>query len=274
MWIVALVILGAGCDRTAELAQKDRSTQPAGKLVTTNSESADRAALVWLEKSAAAYARVTSYEDSGRVVLSYKFDGKPTQDIAPLALAYESPNRLGMRAYQVQAGPTQNRFRLKVESKANAASTPVSSLSKQVISRELPKQLTMPWLLADRIAVEHWAAGLAGSPPQIELLLGQEPFRALLDGATSVTLDGQGTESGQTYQIVKVMRGPARYRLWISATTSLLRRIELPTATLPPTMLADSHVSDIRLSIELDDPRLGTRIDWSKWKFLFSRLIN
>lgn len=251
----------AGCDRTAELAEKARAPQRVGKLVTTNTESVDRAAVTWLEKCAAAYARVTSYEDAGRVVLSYKFDGKATQDIAPLALAYESPNRIGMKAYQVQAGSSPNRLRMKTESKSNQ--TP---LSKQVISRELPKQLTMAWLLADPLAVEHWAAGLAGSPPQMELLLGDQPFRALLDGATEVALDGQGTEGGQSYQIVKIMRGQARYRLWISATTSLLRRLELPTATLPTAMLSDNHISDIRLSIELDDPRVGTRIDWSKWE--------
>ena len=256
-----------GCDRTAELADKDRAPARVGQLVRTSSESVDRTALAWLEKSAAAYARVTSYEDAARVVMSYKVDGKPTQDVAPLAVAYESPNRLGMKAYQVLAGTTQNRFRLRAESQRSA--TP---LSKQVISRELPKQLNMPWLLADSIAALHWSAGLAGSPPQLELLLGDQPFRALLDGASEVALDGQGTDGGQSYQIVKVMRGQAKYRLWISATTSLLRRIELPTATLPPAMLADTHIADIRLSIELDDPRIGARIDWSKWEVPVSPL--
>ena len=256
-----------GCDRTAELADKDRAPPRVGQLVTTSSESVDRTALAWLEKSAAAYARVTSYEDAARIVMSYKVDGKPTQDVAPLAVAYESPNRLGMKAYQVLAGTTQNRFRLRAASKSSA--TP---LSQQVISRELPKQLNMPWLLADSIAALHWSAGLAGSPPQLELLLGEQPFRALLEGASEVGLDGQGTDGGQSYQIVKVMRGQAKYRMWISATTSLLRRIELPTATLPPAMLADTHITDIRLSIELDDPRVGARIDWSKWEVPVSPL--
>ncbi len=264
-WALALGLFAlgtlVGCDRTAELAQKDRDPQRVGKLTVTHSESVDRTALSWLEKSAAAYARVTSYADSGRVVMSYQFEGKPIQDVAPLAVAYESPNRLGMKAYQVVASSSQSRFRLKI--RGDASPTP---LSKQVVSRELPKQLSMPWLLADSIAVEYWAAGLAGSPPQLELLFGDQPFRALLDGASAVRLDGQGTEGGQSYQIVKIMRGPAMYRLWISASTSLLRRIELPTASLPPAMLADKRITDVRLSIELDDPRVGGRVDWTKWE--------
>ncbi len=261
--LLALVpaMVMVGCDRTAELAEKERTPQRVGKLVTASAGSVDRAALDLLEKSAAAYSRITSYEDAGRVVLSYKFDGKQAQDVAPLSFAYESPNRLGMKAYQVLAGSTQNRFRLRVESNAKG-----SPLSKQVISRELPKQLSLPWLMSDPLAVEHWAAGLAGSPPQMELLLGEEPFRALLEGASQVSLDGQGTEAGQSYKIVKIQRGQAVYRLWISATSSLLRRIELPTATLPPAMLADAHIADIHLSVELDDPRVGGHVDWSKWE--------
>ena len=262
-WLVGVMTIGifVGCDRTAELAEKDRAPERVGQSVTGNQDSVDRTAMAWLEKCAAAYARATSYEDSARVVLSYKVDGQPTQDVAPLALAYESPNRLGMKAYQVIAGSTGDRFHLRVQSQSSA-----SPLARQVLSRELPKQLSMTWVLSDPIAVENWAAGLAGSPPQLELLLGQQPFRALLEGASQVSLDGQGTEAGQSYQIIKVLRGAAKYRLWISATTSLLRRIELPTATLPMAMLSDNRIADIRLSIELDDPRVGTRIDWSKWQ--------
>lgn len=262
-WFLGVLALSTyvGCDRTAELAEKDREPQRVGKLVATPNDSVDPSAISWLEKSAAAYARATTYQDAGRVVLSYKFDGKPTQDIAPLAVAYESPNRIGLKAYQVLAGSTPNRFRLKVQSQGAP-----TALSKQIISRELPKQLTMPWLLTDQIAVGHWAAGLAGSPPQMELLLGKEPYRALLDGATSVALDGEGTDGGQACKIVKIARGDARYRLWISATSALLRRIELPTATLPPAMLSDGHIAEIRLSIEFDDAKVGAPVDWAKWE--------
>ncbi len=251
----------AGCDRTAELAKQDRAPGRVGKLVSTDNQAIDPASLAWLEKCADAYARMTTYEDSARVVMSYKVDGRPTQDVAPLSIAYESPNRLGMKAYQVLAGSSQNRLRLRVES--NSAAT---LLSRQVLSRELPKQLSIPWLTSDAVAVEHWSAGLAGSPPQLELLLGSQPFRGLLEGATAVALDGQGNDGTQVCQIIKIVRGETKFRLWINAANSILRRIELPTASLPPEMLADTHITDVRLSIELDEPRIGERIDWSKWQ--------
>ncbi len=88
----------------------------------------------------------------------------------------------------------------------------------------------MSWLLTDPIAVEHWAAGLADRRRNWNYCWGISRFEHCWMVATEVALDGQGTDGGQSFQIVKIMRGPARYRLWISATTSLLRRLEL----LPP----------------------------------------
>ncbi len=85
-WLIGLliVIVARWCDRTTELAEKGLAAPRVGQLTSTTSGAVDRTAMAWLEKSAAAYARATSYEDAGRVVLSYKVDSKPTQDVGPI----------------------------------------------------------------------------------------------------------------------------------------------------------------------------------------------
>lgn len=250
---VACLLGGSGCDRTGELAE----TKPprAGHLT-----SVDSAAEELLQRCAAAYARLDSYSDAGRVVLTYRVDGETTQDVAPLAVAFERPNRLGIKAYRATAGVTENRFRMRLTSDKE------SPLRSQVVSRSLPERLDLSWLLLDPVAAEHLAAGLGGPPPQLDLLLGSQPFRAFVDGATVASLDGQGSEHGRSFHIIKIMRGEAKVRLWIDSQTSLLRRVELPTANLPPAMLADPRISDIHLSIELDDPQPGAPVSWSQWQ--------
>lgn len=243
----------AGCDRTAELAET-KSSRP-GHFTATDSAAADV-----LERSAAAYRRLLRYSDAGRVVLTYKVDGETAQDVAPLAVAFERPNRLGIKAYQVTAGTSENRFRMRLTSDTS------SPLRSQVVSRARPERIDTSWLMIDSVAAEHLAAGLAGPPPQLDLLLGDQPFRTLLDGSADVSLDGQGAERGKTFHIVKVMRGEAKTRLWIDSQSSLLRRIELPTASLPPGMLQDQRISDIHLSIELDDAAPDDEISWSDWQ--------
>lgn len=253
--LISAVIISAsaGCDRTQELTKVPPA--PAGHLAT-----ADSPASRLLEQCAGAYTKLTSYSDSARVVLSYKVDGVGTQDVAPLAVAFEHPNRVGLKAYRSTAGVFGDCFRMRLTDEAT------SPLRGQVVSRALPKRLDLNWLMLDPLAAEYLAAGLAGSPPQLELLLSQQPFHSLLDQAALLSMDGEGIETGTSFDIVKVMRGEAKYRLWIDAKTKLLRRIELPTAALPPEMMSDKRITDIRLSIELDGVSTNTKIDWSQWQ--------
>ena len=243
----------AGCDRTGELAKS--KSEGTGHFVA-----ADREATDLLERCAAAYARLSSYSDAGRVVLTYKVDGETAQDTAPLSVAIERPNRLGLHAYQVTAGVTENRFRMRLTSDQDS---PVRS---QVVSRALPERIDNTWLMLDSVAAQHLSAGLAGAPPQLDLLLSEQPFRNLLDESATVSQDGQGSEAGKSFEILKIVRGEAKFRLWIDTKTSLLRRIELPTATLPAGMLADKRISDIRLSIEFDDVIANSKVNWSDWQ--------
>lgn len=253
VWSLAVAAVIAGCDRTSELAEKKQAA--AGHFVAK-----DNAAGALLEQSAAAYQRLMSYSDSARVVLSYRVDGQAAQDTAPLAVAFERPNRLALKAYQTRAGVTDDRFRMRLTSDA------ASPLNRQLLSRRLPKLMDLNWLMLDALAAQHLAAGLAGAPPQLDLLLSDHPFRALLDASAVVSLDGEGAEKGKTYHIVKIERGEAKYRLWIDRLTSLLRRIELPTATLPKAMLDDGRITDIHLSIEFDNVIAGEPINWSQWQ--------
>lgn len=241
-----------GCDRTSDWAksQPNRIGRPVG------TGSAERL----LEQVASVYGRLKSYEDSARVVLTYSVAGARTQDVAPLSVAFERPNRVGIKAYQVTAGVADERLRMRL------SSDPISPLRSQVLSRALPAQLTFSWIMSDALAAQHLSAGLAGAPPQLELLFSDHPFQSLVDESAQVTMDGQGSEGDSTYNIVKIVRGQAIYRIWIDSESTLIRRIELPTSTLPSAMLSDKRITDVRLSIELDEVQTDRPVDWSQWR--------
>ncbi len=241
------------CDRTPELAKSD--SQPSGFFVKSEGSAARL-----IEQCAAAYRRLTSYQDAGRVVLSYKLDGQATRDVAPLSVAYEHPNRLALKAYQTTACTLDNRFQMRLGGEAQ------SGLTQQVVSRSVPDKLDLNWIFEDVIARDHVSAGLAGAPPQLELLLSDRPFGALIDTNATLSMDGQGTENNRLYNIVKIDRSGAVYRLWMDVESNLLRRIELPLAALPPAMKSDTRISDIHLSIEFDKATTNQPIVWRDWK--------
>ncbi len=138
------------CDRTPELAKSD--SQPSGFFVKSEGSAARL-----IEQCAAAYRRLTSYQDAGRVVLSYKLDGQATRDVAPLSVAYEHPNRLALKAYQTTACTLDNRFQMRLGGEAQ------SGLTQQVVSRSVPDKLDLNWIFEDVIARDHVSAVLPRS---------------------------------------------------------------------------------------------------------------
>jgi hypothetical protein len=251
--VLPSLLLTSGCDRSQDLA---------GPSATRTGETvlADSPAGRLLLESAAAYRRLASYQDAGRVVLAYQFDGQAVADVAPLSVALERPSRIGIRAYLVTAGIDQDRWRMRIGSEHE------SPLPRQVLSRGLPDRLDLPWIMSDPVVAEYLSAGLAGLPPQLELLFGEQPFRHLIEASTQLSIEGQGSIGGDSCQIVRVRHGELATRFWIHAQDRLLRRIELPTAALPPQMLSDPRVRDIRLTIELGAVETRTAIDWDAWR--------
>ncbi|MCA9132430.1 MAG: hypothetical protein KDA45_04725 [Planctomycetales bacterium] len=250
--MLVLLLLSSGCDRSAEQLQP-MGDRPAGQLV--GSQLSPRAAL---EQSAQAYQQLHSYQDRAYVRLRYELDGQMLEDRAPLAVAWDSAGRIGLRVYSVEAGPSASRWRLRLRDDERL-------VPGQVLSRAIPTQVDFTWLLSDPLVAERLSAGLAGFPPQLDLLLGERPWEGLVDAAATLSWGPAGAIDGRPCHVVRVNRGGAEFELWIDQGSMLLSRLHLPRANLPPAMLNDRRVRNISLTIELDQVRTTGSIDWQRF---------
>lgn len=255
---VMMVVLG--CDRSAELVEQTTAGHRAGGRLVSSPIS-PRATL---EECIEAYQRINSYEDRAYVLLRYRMDGQEHTDRAPLSVAWQGDaqrcTNLALKVYSVSAGPDDGRWRLQIDSKSEQSRL----VPNQIISRAIPKQIDFPWLLDDPMVAQGLAAGPAGFPPQLDLLLNASPMSGLVDDAAMLSFDAQQTIDGHACHVIVVTRGPAQYKFYIDQATMLLRRMRLPDATLPPQMLADRRISEAEFAIEFEDVKTGSSIDW-KW---------
>lgn len=257
VWIVLMVVCGcfAACDRTEDLVH----TSADGRSGTRLAGTAISARQV-IDDCRQAYQKLSSYEDDGYVRLAYRMKGELLEDRAPLSVAFQRPGLLGIRAYSIEAGPSDGRWRLQLRDSGRSA------VAGQVVSRATPAKADFNWLLSDPAVAEELAAGLAGFPPQLDMLLGPNPMRGLVDDSALLKLDAPETVGGELCYVVQVTRGPAQYRLWINQATMLLRRLQMPSAHLTPEMLADSNITSTQLTIELPGIKTNEAIDWKKYE--------
>lgn len=256
-WTALIVLCGclAACDRTEELvhttADGKRGPRLAGTAMTARQV---------IDECRQTYQKLSSYEDEGYVRLAYRMKGELLEDRAPLSIAFQRPGMLGIRAYSVEAGPKDGRWRLQLRDSGKSA------VAGQVISRAVPAKADFAWLLSDPAVSEELAAGLAGFPPQLDMLLGPNPMRGLVDDSALLKLDAPETVSGELCHVVHVTRGPALYRLWINQATMLLRRLQMPSTHLTPEMLADSDITSVQLTIELPGIKTNEPIHWKRFE--------
>ncbi len=272
-----------GCDSSNPLS--DATSTREGKQVLTSANVSPRRVL---ENCVRTYQQLTSYEDRGFVQLSYRLDGEPQVDRAPLAIAWDKQGRLGMRVYSVSAGPSDQRWQLRLAAREGAAlesaqsdaqfpdtqsqsgqahtAQLANSLERQVISRAVPEQVSFEWLLSDPLVAEQLAAGLAGFPPQLDLLLSPEPLSGLADASAPLSFSEAELIEQQLCHVINVNRHGAEYRLWIEQATGLLRRVQIPNQNLASEIQHDRRVSELQLTIELQQVQVNRGIDWERFE--------
>ncbi len=251
--LVAVLVTTPACDQTGQV---DKSA----KALKTKLVGADLTAQQVIDACKQAYRDLNSYEDDGFVRLVYNHQGQPTEDRAPLAIAFHKPGMLGIRAYNVEAGPTNGRWYLKLNQ------TEGSAIAGQVVSRAIPTKADFHWLLNDPAISDELAAGLAGFPPQLDMLLSSDPMQGLIGEASSVSLDLPDYIDDKKCYVVRVTRNGAEYRMWIEQQSMLMRRLMIPNANLAPEMLADKNVSNIQLTIEFAKIRTNLPIAWKRFE--------
>lgn len=260
-----------GCDRTDSILSDARPADNGQSA--SHGVSSPLSPRQTIDECIAAYRRIDSYQDQAMVRLNYKLDGRPQADEAPLQVAWSRDGNIGLNVYSLRAGPSGDRWYLRLggHEGAEASLPPTLAENKrdaiaQVLSRALPAKVDFEWLLSDPIATQGLSAGLAGFPPQLDLLLSDDPLGGLIDGAAMLVFEQQRVLNGRACHVIVVTRGPMQYRLVIDQASMLLRRLELPNQNLPPPMLANNRITDVALVIDFDAAIVNKPIQWANYQ--------
>ncbi|WP_153555731.1 hypothetical protein [Roseimaritima sediminicola] len=216
---------------------------PAGEAASgTGSQAAARRLL---ETMLARYRAATAYQDRGVVRLSYRQNGVPQTDVAPLSVQYRAPDRVSLHAYSVQLVCDSGRLMAQV------VDPTTDNFDGQRLLRNLDQAaVTMQAIYADPVITQLASAGLGGPSPQLELLLGETPLSGLVGAESRLSLGKAARLDGYDCQSLQIETESIHYVLWIDRQALLLRRIELPLV-LVPGLLDDVSIEDAHLTIDL-----------------------
>lgn len=259
-FVIALPLAGCGDRSAVPVADRNRSADAADSEVAgrpaevstvadngrdRSDSAADRCLAAMLRR----YREATGYRDTAVVRLTYREEGRQQTDTAPLQVGYRGPDALRVDAYTLQMVCLEGRMQARVTDPAS------QDFDRQRVERSLPDgALTFETLYADPLLAQFASSGLAGPPPQLELLLGKTPLQEILtaDARRSLIapadLDGAACHRLQ----IELPRSEARFVLWIDSRESLLRRIELPRAMVPE-LASDRRIQDAVLSVDFQN---------------------
>ena len=258
------VVLGlgmlAGCDRSKPAPSKEmvKATEPAKAGSTDVLVSQALSPKSTIQECLSAYGRLRSYQDNAYVALSYVSGGQTYRDRAPVKIAWERDGQIGFQVYSVRAGPGENRWRLRIDREDLAA-------PNQVLSRAKPKRVDFGWLLADSVVSQSLAAGLAGFPPQFDLLLSDKPLSGLINASAELAFRNPEQIDGRACHVIDITRQRLTYRLFIDKASMMLRRMKLPPENLPSEIRDNGNVTKLSLSIEFEGVQTNQAVDWTEF---------
>jgi hypothetical protein len=227
LWIAAAAI---GCNDSAT-----QTGQPAAAVTAD----------ALMQSTVDAYKSAAAYQDQGVVRLRYRRNGRTFEDEAPLSISWRSPNCVHVQAYQVRVACDGEHFLARMQDAATG------DLDGQIIERPAPAKLTLRELYDyDEILSAAFRQGLIGYPPQLDLLLDEQPLAALRgDQAIRRLLDPSNID-GRTCSRIGIDTPDGRFVLWVDQASHAVRRIEYPPAAFAPEMAQDESVEDVQLTAE------------------------
>lgn len=226
---LATLLVWSGCDR---------SSQPAAPLPTSTAEDV-------MERLLRAYGGADFYQDNAIVRLEYHRNGKSYKDEAPLAVCWQAPNQLNVRAYQAEVVCDGSQFMARIHDEET------QDFDHQVVVRPAPDKLTQDQLWGeDEILSLSFRQGLASYPIQLDLLLSNSPLAALRTDNARQSLLAPRRLGGRGCHRLQVKTNDGAFILWVDKESFVLRRVEYPAATFAPEVAGDESVDNVRLTVE------------------------
>ncbi len=220
--------------------QRAPSTQPASaadKKLTANEI---------LHQMAEAYQKAQSYADTGKIRLEAESGGeKFIDEVIPLSVAMERPNKLRMHAYQAMMVCDGRQIHAALD-----------SIPRQVLIKPAPPKLGLKMFRIDP-SLFRAIADFAGPPPQLVLLTSEDPLGDLLRGVDETKLLEPAQIDGQACYRIQLARPEGLSMLWIDQKTMLLRRVVLSTDALRADLPKDKPIDRLSLVMDISDARFN-----------------
>ncbi len=240
------VLVVAGCSRTSPISDGPEPPSDSGRI---------------LRQMLEAYQHAKTYADRGVVRLRYRVDGQWVEDEGKLAVRFERPNRLLVRAYQLTLACDGGRWQSII------ADPQTRDLDGQVVVRPAPQQLKLDVVYEDSLVLDVIAGGMGGPPVSLELLLSEKPLDHLFgDDVRRELLDDDSIGGHPCHRLrVTLQEGPLVF--WIDRESFVLRRLEYPTTQLAAQLDPSGQLEDLTLVADFRDA--GLNVDLSGDEFTF-----
>ena len=238
-----------------------RETLPKGLKQAANSEeekqddSRATSGREALNRLIIAYRKASSYSDAGTVRLLAEAGDQKIDQTSKFSVALVQPDKLRVLAYQAM---------LVCDGKKMYAA--IESIPNQVLVRQAPLRVNMKMFRSDpNLAMA--IADFAGPPPQLMLLFGDEPSKALLrDAEEPVLLEPRQIDGRDCYR-VQITRPEGVSVFWIDQETFLLRRIVFPTDELRQSLTQDKPLDKLSLVAEFSNAQFNGKVDPKAFQF-------
>ena len=216
-----------------------------------------------LKSMVEAYQKASSYADQATLHLEGTIGEQKLDQSQDLFVALERPNKLRLEAYQG-----------KVVCDGKDFWGFSAAASDQVIQRKSPASLTLADLVADEMLTAALTQGPTQSftlvPPQIVLLLGNDPLKTLLYQASPPVAVGSKVFEGRVCHGVDIARPEGKYTLWIDADSFVLRRLEYPADELAR-QLGTQNISNGSMVLDFQGATLNQPVPNASQAFQFEK---
>ena len=250
--LLALAV-SAGCGKTnrdlpeanvpAATATDGQSAAVSDEPAADKSAPADVDPQQLLSETIATYQRAKSYEDAGELHIDYVDpEGQShASPVIPFSVALERPNKIRVHALQASIVGTGEKLYASID-----------SLRGQVMVHPDPEKLTLEALVPDSMLADAMRGQLGVPLPQLELLLSDDPIRAIVGEGAPKMLSDEELEGKQCHRVA--VQGPhGTGVLWIDVQSKLVLKVEFPSDEFSKAFnLAEATIAAVFKGAEVD----------------------
>ncbi len=261
----ASIVIGSVALALALGCQKPTSTNPeesqptetktAATVVKPAAPKGDSAREV-LRRMIDAYQKASSYSDEAKLRLVAEVgNDKVFNQTIDIAVALVRPNKLHVTAYQVTLACNGKTLRAAI-----------ASIPNEVLEKPAPAKIDMRVFRREpQLAMN--IADLVGLPPQLLLLLSDDPMTGLLREAEEPELGDTGQIAGRDCYRVKIKGPDGSATLWIDQESLVLRRVVYPPELLRQLLGNNAQADKYSIIADFANAQLNAPVDPKAFEF-------